>query len=116
MSVEFVLGITAAVFLVACGLVLLATVRYGRQLFRLFENQFPQQYIAAGRPLPGLWESPRRRAHFRFLIQREFDTLQDPQLAREFEKLRQTEVALLIFMLAGFAALGLAIVVLGSSQ
>lgn len=71
MSLEMALGIAGGEFLATSGLLLLATVRYGRRLFRIFEHQFPEQYAGAGTPWPAYLDSEWRRAHFRFLMQRE---------------------------------------------
>lgn len=114
MSLEMILGIAGGVFLAMCGALLLATVRYGRRLLREFERQFPEQYAGAGNPWPGFLNSERRRAHFRFLMQREFETTPNSQLVRKFDGLRRAEMGVLFFMLAGFAIFGLAIFLLGA--
>lgn len=110
MPVEHLLGVAGAIFLSICGIWLVASISYGRRLTREFEERLPEQYAKADSPWPGYFNSQRRHAYFRFLMRREYETLTDPYLVRAFTKLRRAEVALLVFIVAGFVALGLAFV------
>jgi hypothetical protein len=75
---------------------------------RLFAERWPELYAEREFPLPGFFLSPRRNAYFRFVLQRQFEELPDPQLVAEFERLRRTEMRDLVILVAGFAALGIA--------
>jgi hydroxyacylglutathione hydrolase len=106
---EHGIAIAGLIFLVAGGLLLAGSVRRGREICRVFEERLPEVYAATGSPLPGFFDSPRRTAYTRFLMQQEFAELGDPHLVTEFEGLRRIEMRQLAYLLAGFAGLGIAV-------
>lgn len=97
-------------FLVIGGLLLTASVYRGRQLCRLLRERMPQKYADLGSPLPGYFYGERRTAYLQFIMQRKFEDLPDPDLVRSFSGLRRFEVWQLAYLIAGFAALGVAFV------
>ena len=110
MQAEHRVAIAGLAFLVVCGVMLVASVRRGRELCRLLAERLPAEYSELGSPLPGYFDSPRRNAYFRFIMQRGFEGLEDPHLCEEFGRLRRMEIRQLGFLLAGFAGLGVAFV------
>lgn len=112
MPVEHVIGVAGGVFFALCGVMMFYAVRRGRRLCRQLAERLPEAYAAEGRPLPGLWDAPRRQTYYRFVMQRRFAALADARLVEEFERMRRVEMRQMIFMLAGFAAFGLAWVAL----
>ena len=107
---EHKVAIAGLVFLLIGGLMLVASVRRGRELCRLLAQRLPEEYVTLGSPQPGYFDSPRRQAYFRFIMQRRFTELSDPHLVAEFTKLHRTEMRQLIVLLAGFGGLGIALV------
>lgn len=110
MPAEHKIAIAGLAFLVIAGLHLILSVRRGRQLCRLFSQRLPEQYAELESPLPGYFTSPRRHAYFRFIMQRRFAALSDPELVTRFAQLRRSEMRQLVFLLAGFAGLAVAFV------
>ena len=77
---------------------------------RLLGERMPQKYADLGSPFPGYFYSTRRTAYLQFIMQRKFEDLPDPELVRSFSGLRRFEVWQLAYLIAGFAALGVAFV------
>jgi hypothetical protein len=95
-------------FLVVNVIWLTLSVRGGRALCGEFARRFPVEYQELGRPNPGFFLNPRRKAYGRFMMQREFEPFGDPGLVRAFAELRRSEMRQLAFLLAGFGVLGVA--------
>jgi hypothetical protein len=108
MQAEHAIGVAGAAFFMVCGLLLLGSVRRGSELCRLFAEGLPDTYAEVGSPRPGYFDSPRRHAYFRFIMQRRFEDLNDPLLLQEFSQLHRSELRKLVFLVAGFAGFGLA--------
>lgn len=96
------------VFLGVGGVLLASSVRRGRTLCDELARRHPAEYERLGRPRPGYFDSARRNAYLRFVLQRGFAALEDPVLVEAFARLRRSELRQLVFLLAGFGALGLA--------
>jgi len=97
-------------FLVVGGLLLTASVYWGRKLCRLLAERMPEKYAELGSPLPGYFYSGRRTAYLQFIMQRKFEALPDPDLIESFAGLYRFEAWQLAYLVAGFAALGVAFV------
>lgn len=97
-------------FLGVGGALLTLSVRRGRALCGELERRLPLQYEELGMPCPGFFDSPRRNAYMRFIMQSEFERLGDPYVVEQFTDLRRSEIRQLIFVLVGFGALGAAAV------
>lgn len=110
MQAEHAIGVAGAAFFMVGGLLLLGSVRRGRALCRLFAERLPAVYAQVGSPRPGYFDSSRRHAYFRFIMQRGFEDLSDPLLFQEFSRLRRSELRKLLFLLTGFAGLGVVFV------
>jgi hypothetical protein len=110
MNPEHAIAAAGLAFLVVGGLMLASTVWRGRRLCRLLSERLPEQYAELGSPRPGFFLSNRRTAYFQFVMQKQFEALGDPVLLESFRKQYKAEVRELVFLLAGFAALGAAMV------
>lgn len=110
MPPEHSIAMAGLAFLVVGGLQLFLSVRRGRELCRRFADRQPDAYAEAGSPLPGYFDSPRRHAYFHFVLRRQYQGLGDPLLVEEFDRLRVSELRQLVFLVGGFAALGVAFV------
>ena len=108
MQAEHAIAVAGLGFLLVNGLLLVVSVRRGRELCRSFAERLPTEYAELGSPLPGFFDSPRRDAYFRMLMQRGFRGLTDPHLVAEFAERRRIEVRQLVFLLLGFGGLGVA--------
>ena len=86
------------------------SVRGGKELAAELAKRFPTEYQAWGRPQPGYFDSARRHAYFRFLMQRKYQALPDPVLVEQFRHHRRSELWFLVFLLAGFGLFGLVFV------
>jgi hypothetical protein len=110
MPAEHRIAIGGLAFLVIGGLLLVASVRRGRELCRRLAERLPDEYAELGSPLPGYFDSTRRDAYFRLVMQRGYATLSDPYLVAEFARLRKSESGQLVYLMVGFACLGIAFV------
>jgi len=108
MQPEHAVAVAGSVFLVIGGILMVQSVRRGRELCRLFAERLPELYAETGAPRPGYFDSLRRTAYFQFVMQKQFTELPDPHLAEEFSKLRRQEVRHLTFLIFGFTVLGAA--------
>ena len=108
MPAEHAIGIAGGVFFAICAVLLVVSVRRGRDLCQRFAEHHPVEYAAAGEPRPGYFNSVRRQTYFRFVLQRGFEDLSDQGLVRDFSELRRFELQQLVFMVAGFSGFGAA--------
>lgn len=108
MEAEHAIAAAGLAFFVIGGIQLARSVRRGGELCRMFEQRLPDAYAAAEHPRPGYFNSVRRNAYFRFVLQRGYAGLPDPLLVEEFARLRRSELRQLTFLLGGFAAFGVA--------
>ncbi|MGD8496749.1 MAG: hypothetical protein PVF05_11195 [Gemmatimonadales bacterium] len=89
------LGLAGLLFLLAFVLSIVMLNRRGRRLSLLLAEQQPDVYEELGRPLPTTFPSERRMHFDEFIMRRDYETLLDPDLARQFGRLRQLETRLL---------------------
>lgn len=108
MLTERDIAVAGAWFFAICVFLLIRLVRRGRALCRLFAERSPEAYVEMGSPRPGYFESHRRSAYYRLIMQRKFMDLDDSILQEEFSNLRRSELRSLAFFLTGVAAFGLA--------
>lgn len=107
-SAQGVIVIAFVSFLVIGGGLLATSVRRGRDLCDELARRLPERYEELGLPLPALFDTSRWSAYTLLVMQRRYANLDDPFLVEQFDALRKFEVAQLVFVLAGFGALGLA--------
>lgn len=108
MKPEHAVAVGGLCFLGIGGLLFAASVYRGNKLCRLLAERMPQKYAELGSPRPGYFHSARRTAYFQFIMRRKFEDLGDLQLIESFSRLYRWEVRQLIFLVAGFGALGVA--------
>jgi len=89
------LAVAGMLFLLAFVLSIVMLNQRGRQLSLLLEEKQPDLYRDLGRPLPTILPSERRMHFDEFIMRRNYETLTDPDLARQFGRLRQLETRLL---------------------
>ena len=82
-------------FLLAFILSIILLNRRGRHLSLQVERQQPDLYRELGRPLPTTFPSDRRMHFDEFIMQRGYEALSDPELVRQFARLRKLETRLL---------------------
>ena len=107
---EHAVAVSGLCFLVIGGLLLTWSVYRGRRLCQLLAQRIPRLYAELGSPLPGYFYSARRTAYLQFIMRRKFQDLPDPELIESFTGLYRFEMWQLAYLIAGFAALGLALV------
>lgn len=110
MPIQGFIVIAFLTFLAVFASMLVGSVRRGRELCDELARRLPDAYGAFGRPRPGFFDSPRRNAYMRFVMQRQYEDLPDPALVEAFAALRRAEMRQLGLMLAGFGVLGVAAV------
>jgi hypothetical protein len=108
MQADDVIVFAFLAFLVIGGALLALSVRRGRALCVELARRFPVEYEELGQPRPGFFDSARRNAYMRFVMQRQFTLLGDPYLIEQFGALRRSEIRHLVFLLGGFGVLGAA--------
>jgi hypothetical protein len=109
MPAEHVVAAAALVFILVGGLGLLVSVVRGRRVCADFALRHPDLYAEVGEPRPGFFDSPRRDAYLRFVLERGYEAIPDPTLVEAFTRVRRHEVLELGYLLVGFALLGLAV-------
>lgn len=109
------LGVAGLLFLLAFILSIIFLNRRGRHLSLLVERQQPDLYADLGRPLPTTFPSERRMKFDEFIMQRGYEALSDPELVREFARLRRLETRLLGLAILILLILGGATFQLGSA-
>ena len=110
MQAQALIAVAFLAFLSVCGTLMALSVRRGRELCDELALRLPEHYVELGRPRPGFFESPRRQAYLRFVLQRQYATLADPWLVDRFDALRRSEMRQLGLLLAGLLGLGAAAV------
>jgi hypothetical protein len=108
MESEKALGLIALVWLVGSFLLMIRSIREGRDLAEALATRHPETYEALGRPRPGYLESVRRTRFAQFVGRREFEDLADESLSPQFEAYRKSEARLILSILAS----GLVVVLL----
>ena len=107
---EHIVAVSGLCFLVVGGLLLTWSVYCGRRLCRLLAERFPEKYSDLGSPLPGYFYSARRTAYLQFIMQKKFQDLPNPELVSAFAELYRLEAWQLVYLISGFAALGVAFI------
>lgn len=110
MNPEHVVAVAGLCFLVVGGLLLTWSVYRGRRLCGVLAQHFPREYANLGSPLPGYFYSARRTAYLQFIMQQKFRDLPNPELVKSFAALYRFETSQLVYLVAGFLALGVAFV------
>jgi len=105
------LAYVALAWLIGAVLVMMRSVRRGRELAESLATRHPDLYEALGRPLPGYLESARRTRWARWLGRREFAELEDGALVAELEAHRKAEARRVISILAIGAVIAAVLVV-----
>jgi hypothetical protein len=107
---ELVVGAVSVMFLGTSALLLVRSVRQGRQIAELLESRYPDEYRQLGRPRPGYFQSVRRWRFDQFIIGREYLDLKDPDLIEQCERLRRYNLRVLTLVVSGFVVLGAVLV------
>ena len=105
---EHVVAIIGTAFIVVGAVLLIRSVLRGREACREFAQLLPEEYAAHNSPMPGYTLGPRNNAYSIFIFQRRFEQLSRRSLAERFRELYREDVRLLVFIFAGFGALGIA--------
>ena len=100
MESEKALGLMALAWLVGSLLLMVRSIRQGRDLAETLATRHPETYEALGRPRPGYLESVRRTRFAQFVGRREFENLADESLSPQFEAYRKSEARLILSILA----------------
>lgn len=111
MEPEKALGLIALAWLIGAMLLMMGSIRRGRELAQKLAARHPEVYEAIGRPLPGYLESVRRSRFAQFVARRQFENLGDPALAAQFETYRKYEARLILSLLASLLVVLLLVVV-----
>ena len=107
MGLEKTVGLLALAWLVVSFLLMVRSIRRGRELAEALATRHPEEYEALGRPRPGYFESIRRTRFAQFVGRREFESLTDGALSAEFEAYRKSEARLILSILASGAVVAL---------
>ena len=100
-------GLVAVAWLVGSMLLMVRSIRRGRELAEALAARHPATYEALGRPCPGYFESVRRTRFARYVGRREFESLPDGALSARFEAYRRSEARLVVSILASGAVLAI---------
>ena len=103
MEFEKSLGLVALSWLVGSFLLMVGSLRRGRDVAEALATRHPATYEALGRPRPGYFESARRTRFAQFVGRREFENLVDGSLSAQFEAYRKSEARLVLSILASGA-------------
>lgn len=95
MTPQYALGLGGILFLFGFVISIVWLNRRGRALSIRLEHEQPDLYERLGRPLPTTFPSERRMHFDEFIMQRHYESLLDPDLVRQFVRLRQLETRLL---------------------
>ena len=90
MEFEKSLGLVALSWLVGSFLLMVGSLRRGRDVAEALATRHPATYEALGRPRPGYFESARRTRFAQFVGRREFENLVDGSLSAQFEAYRKS--------------------------
>lgn len=100
MEAKTAAGLVALIWLIGSLLLMVRSIRRGRDLAQALAARHPETYEALGRPLPGYLESVRRTRFAQFVGRREFENLADGWLSTQFEAYRRAEARLVLCILA----------------
>jgi hypothetical protein len=109
MQNESAVGIVALLWLFGSLLLMVRSIRTGRDLADSLAMRHPDTYEELGRPYPGYFESLRRTRFAQFVGRREFEDLPDPPLVSQFEAYRKSEATLVVGIVSCGAAIALAV-------
>lgn len=109
MGSEKAIAFVALGWLLGALLLMVRSIRRGRELAKSLAARHPETYEALGRPRPGYLHSVRRDRFARFVARREFERLRDPVLSAQFEAYRKAEARLVLSLLGSMVALALLI-------
>jgi hypothetical protein len=96
METENAVGLVALVWLIGSFLLMVRSIRRGRDLAAALAARHPETHEALGRPRPGYFESVRRTRFAQYVGRREFESLADGALVAEFEAYRRSEARLVL--------------------
>ena len=99
METEQVLGLIVLGWLIVSVLLAALLIRKGRRLTATLARRHPGIYESLGRPQPGFLYGARRSKFAWFLVHREYENLDDPELSAGFENYRKAEARLLLVLL-----------------
>ncbi len=99
MEPETTVAFIALGWLITAALLMLRSVRRGRALADALAERNPDTYEALGRPQPDYFQSARGMRFARFIMQREYEKLDDAVLRTRFEEYRGAEMRLLVILL-----------------
>jgi len=105
MESEKALGLIALGWLVGSFLLMVRSIRHGRELAEALATRHPDTYDALGRPRPGYLDGVRRTRFAQFVGRREFEGLADESLSPQFEAYRKSEARLILAIIASGAIL-----------
>lgn len=105
---EHVVAITGSAFFLVGAVLLVRSVLAGRRACHEFARLLPAEYAAHNSPMPGFTLSSRNNAYSIFIFQRKYEQLSQRRLVQRFAELHRQDVTLLVFIFAGFSALGVA--------
>ncbi|MDA0204982.1 MAG: hypothetical protein O2795_06505 [Acidobacteria bacterium] len=97
---ENAVGLVALIWLIGSFLLMVRSIRRGRDLAQELATRHPSTYEELGRPRPGYFENVRRTRFAQFVGRREFENLGDRSLAAQFEAYRESEARLLLCIVA----------------
>jgi len=112
MGLEQVIGLIALAWLVGSFLLMVRSIRKGRDLADMLAARYPEMYEELGRPRPGYFESMRRTRFAHFVGRREFANVVDARLSAQFEAYRKSEARLISSILASGAVVAVLAVAL----
>lgn len=113
MNASDAVAVAAGLFLAGFVVSIVWLNRRGRALCLKLESAQPDLYEKLGRPLPTTLPTERRMEFDEFIMQKRYETLLDPDLVRQFVRLRQLETRLLGLSVLVLIALGMAVYRLG---
>jgi len=102
---ETILALVMLAWLIVSVLVLMRSVRRGRELAERFATRHPEEYEALGRPIPGILQSVRGNRFAIFVGRREYEALADAALVAEFEAYKRADARLIVSILTSGALL-----------
>lgn len=111
MEPEKALAYVALGWLIVAMLLMMRTIRKGRELANKLATRHPEVYEAFGRPRPGYLHSVAARRFAQFVAQREYENLDDQALSSEFEAHRRFEARLVLTLLASLLIVFLLVLV-----
>lgn len=96
----------AGVYCVMVFALIFHAIHRGRRLWRETAAKYPDFYESLGKPMPGLFDSPRRQQHFLVINTRAYQRLDDELLVERFERQRGFEYRMFFVLIGGLMYLG----------